>query len=77
VSQFEVQEDMADKYRVPRPGCAEDYHDFTLRVYDLLTHAREAEYSPEAIQLLSKAGLIFIDEFERKFPGYAKDSRTV
>jgi hypothetical protein len=63
---------MADEYGVPQPDCAEDYQQFMLRLFDLMTHAKEAEYAPDGIQLLSNARLIFIDEFERKFPGYGK-----
>ncbi|HEX3863139.1 MAG TPA: hypothetical protein VHY35_15745 [Stellaceae bacterium] len=63
---------MADEYGVPQPESADDFQSFMLDLHDLRSHAQEAGYSEEGIELLTKARLIFIDEFERKFPGHGK-----
>lgn len=51
---------------------AERYQQFMLAIFDLLAEAGDEGYSPEAGGKLAEARLLFMDEFEAKFPGYGK-----
>jgi hypothetical protein len=57
-----------DKYGV-LVDPAERYQDFMLQVYDLWALAEEFGYSKEARAALNHARLIFMAEFEAKYPG--------
>lgn len=51
---------------------AEAYQQFMLRLYDTVTEADEEGYSAEACRRLEEVRLMFVDEFERRHPGYGK-----
>jgi hypothetical protein len=51
---------------------AERYQGFMLRMFDTVEEAREAGFSEEATQRLNEARLLFLDEFETKFPGFGE-----
>jgi len=71
---WSVQEatEMADQYGVPQPGCAEDYQQFMLGLYDLIEDAKDGSYSSDGIKALIDARSTFLREFETSFPGYGK-----
>ena len=60
-----------DIYGVPTDP-ADRYHEFLLGLYDIAAEASDAEYSSEALAVLRQARLMFMAEFENKFPGAAK-----
>ena len=63
--------DEVDKYgRFVDP--AEAFQQFMLGLYDLEDEARESGYSHAAVLKLHEARLLFLAEFEAKFPGYGK-----
>jgi hypothetical protein len=51
---------------------AEAFQQFMLGLYDLEDEARESGYSHAALLKLNEARLLFLAEFEAKFPGYGK-----
>ncbi|MDH2350029.1 hypothetical protein QCM77_40880 [Bradyrhizobium sp. SSUT18] len=61
---------MPDSYGVPQPGDAEDYQQFMLALYDLMEVARDIHACPDGIEMLKKARLLLLDDFETKHPAY-------
>lgn len=61
---------MPDSYGVPQPGNPEDYQQFMLGLYDLMEAARDIRACPDAIEMLKKARLLLLDDFEAKHPGF-------
>jgi hypothetical protein len=51
---------------------AERYQHFMLWLFDAVEESREAGFSDEATKRLNEARLLFMDEFEARFPGYGK-----
>lgn len=51
---------------------AERYQVFMLGLHDMLADAGDYGYSQEACELLARARLTFMDEFEARHPGYGK-----
>ena len=51
---------------------AEAFQQFMLGLYDLEDEARESGCSNTALLKLHEARLLFLAEFEAKFPGYGK-----
>jgi hypothetical protein len=64
------QRDEVDVGRFVDP--AEAFQQFMLGLYDLEDEARESGYSHAAVLKLHEARLLFLAEFEAKFPGYGK-----
>lgn len=60
-----------DAYGVP-VDPAERMQQVMLGLFDLLDEAGQAEFPHELVGDLNTVRLRFIDEFERKFPGYGK-----
>jgi hypothetical protein len=51
---------------------AERMQQVMLGLWDLCDEARMAEFPPDLLTELSRLRLRFMDEFERRFPGYGK-----
>lgn len=51
---------------------AEGAQQFMLGMFDLLDEAELAGFPPELIWRLNEVRLLFVDDFERRFPGYGK-----
>ena len=49
---------------------AESCQQFLLGLFDLRDHGELAGFSPELLARLDEVRLLFVDEFERRFPGY-------
>ena len=60
-----------DTYGVPFEP-AERMQQAMLGLFDLLDEAGQAEFPHELVGDLNTVRLRFLDEFERKFPGYGK-----
>jgi hypothetical protein len=60
-----------DKYGFPIDP-AERMQQVMLRLFDLLDEAELADFPPELRRELNQVRLKFMDEFERRFPGYGK-----
>jgi len=48
-----------------------------LGLYDLIDEAGQADFSSELLADLNGVRLRFLDEFERRFPGYGKGRAVV
>jgi hypothetical protein len=51
---------------------AERYQQFMLMLHDILATGGDYGYSPAACERLAEARLMFMDEFEKRHPGYGK-----
>lgn len=51
---------------------AEAQQQVMLGLYDIQFEAGVSDFSPELIALLKEVRVKFMDEFERRFPGYGK-----
>ena len=60
-----------DAYGVPVEP-AERMQQVMLGLFDLMDEAGLADFSPDLIGDLNAVRLRFMDDFERKFPGYGK-----
>jgi len=56
--------------RLTDPG--EEYQEFMLRLFDLEAEMGDAGCSKTALARLHESRLMFMDEFEAKYPGYGK-----
>ena len=64
-----------DEYGVPIDP-AEGMQQVMLGLFDLLDEAGQADFDPELLDALNAVRLRFMDEFERRFPGYGKGRAT-
>ncbi|PAX06292.1 hypothetical protein [Sphingomonas lenta] len=60
-----------DEYGVPTDP-AERMQQVMLGLFDLLDEAKEADFSDTLVSDLNGVRLRFMDEFERRYPGYGK-----
>ena len=51
---------------------AEASQEFMLGLHDLLDEAHLAGFSPDLIARLREVRLLFVDQFEARFPGFGK-----
>ena len=63
---------MPYSHGVPQPGDAEDYQQFMLALYDLMEAARDIHACPDGIEMLKKARMLLLDDFQAKHPGYGR-----
>ncbi|MEO8896769.1 MAG: hypothetical protein ABI450_12900 [Rhizomicrobium sp.] len=51
---------------------AEAGENFLIRLFDLMDDGDLAGFSPELLKRLDQVRILFVDEFEKKFPGRGK-----
>lgn len=64
-----------DVYGVP-VDPAERMQQVMLGLFDLMDEAGQADFPPELLSAYDALRLRFMDEFERRFPGYGKGRAT-